>query len=661
MLGWRGVGLTATILLAAGVVLGEGLRPSWECVPEDTAVLVRVPNATGFVEEVQARTKFGDSLLRPDRLESLWKYLAARSGDAAGSVSDLEEALEEYGLELGDLLGAGAHDLGGALVVRRREGLPPLAMVLAWAEPGADAAARILEAAKRRIEELQDAGGPGPERIDLSLAGQEVISVVEPVMGVDLRGLDLDRLSAEADEGEDQEALMTRLEELRSKMRQAKPVQTGQTHSYLSVLQGRLLVGSTVQAARPVSEGEIDPDGFEPRCGGDDSRQIFEAFLAAHTGVAEPALARILAEPALAAATLPAGTDLAEVLVVPPTLFAAAEDVEGMQGRLAQIGLDDVGGIVWRHALIDGCWRSTLAATLPTPRHGILSILDQHCDACDVPSFVTSEAVGFTQISLDLGAAFRSLKELLASEPNAEQLANMFMVADVQSQSWLGADVATVLTGLGSRHWVLSFPPRITAALAQARAAAKGGGGAEPVTADSLAVVWAIADEAPFAKLLGRLAPLSGGELEEEQGFRGIRGPNGAAAFVGRGHLVLAMGEGTIEKTLSAIRNPPSGTASLRDSDALRRARELVAMPPARMFGFTDASRTAGTLGMLREFVAGLEPDDVEEAYREILAASQKLLPSAREMEGMFGVGGTVLRMTDEGLVFETAWELPPP
>ena len=130
---------------------------------------------------------------------------------------------------------------------------------------------------------------------------------------------------------------------------------------------------------------------------------------------------------------------------------------------------------------------------------------------------------------------------------------------------------------------------------------------------------------------------------------------------MGRGHLVLAVGEGTLEKTLAAIRNPPSGESSLRESAAVRRARELMPLPPARMLGITDATRTGGTLGMFRDLVAGLEPEDVEDAYRDLLATGQELLPTPREMEGMFGVGGTVLRMTEDGIVFETAWELPPP
>ena len=64
---------------------------------------------------------------------------------------------------------------------------------------------------------------------------------------------------------------------------------------------------------------------------------------------------------------------------------------------------------------------------------------------------------------------------------------------------------------------------------------------------------------------------------------------------------------------------------------------------------------------MLRELVAALRPEDVEPTYRGLLTAVQGLLPTAAEMEGMFGVSATALRMTDDGLVFETAWEMPSP
>jgi hypothetical protein len=51
----------------------------------------------------------------------------------------------------------------------------------------------------------------------------------------------------------------------------------------------------------------------------------------------------------------------------------------------------------------------------------------------------------------------------------------------------------------------------------------------------------------------------------------------------------------------------------------------------------------------------------VDEESQDLLAAGQKLLPTAAEMEGMFGVGASVLRMTDDGLVLESAWEMPAP
>ena len=175
-----------------------------------------------------------------------------------------------------------------------------------------------------------------------------------------------------------------------------------------------------------------------------------------------------------------------------------------------------------------------------------------------------------------------------------------------------------------------------------------------------MAIVWQVVDEEPIGKLLGRLAPLTGTELQEEQGFQGLRLPGGLAAYVGRGHLVLALGDGTVEKILAAIRNPPAGNVSWRESPALRRARELVDLAPGRMFGVGDASLTGGTLGLLRELVDALEPDDLEDGYRDLVEAGRRLLPSAAELEGMFGVGATAVRMTDDGMILENAWELPP-
>jgi hypothetical protein len=47
--------------------------------------------------------------------------------------------------------------------------------------------------------------------------------------------------------------------------------------------------------------------------------------------------------------------------------------------------------------------------------------------------------------------------------------------------------------------------------------------------------------------------------------------------------------------------------------------------------------------------------------YRELLAKLQPLLPSAAEMEGMFGASTSLLEATDTGLSYRSAWEMPAP
>jgi hypothetical protein len=222
-------------------------------------------------------------------------------------------------------------------------------------------------------------------------------------------------------------------------------------------------------------------------------------------------------------------------------------------------------------------------------------------------------------------------------------------------------EVPRLLSSLGTRHWIVSYPPRVAEALAEARRARDDAAAQARQVADRVAVVWRIADEEPFARILQRLAGAVGGELQEEQGFRGVRVPNGPAIFVGRDHLVLAVGGDSLEQTLAAIRNPPAGDASFRESDVPRRAAEMLPLDPARMFGISDSSRAGGSLGVLRDMVAELVPEDVEESYRDLLTGAQKLLPTGAEMEGMFGVGATTLRAGDEGVSFQTVWEMPAP
>lgn len=664
---FRAARLTCIVLLLAGTArttTADDLRPSWECLPEGTAAMIRMPQPAALLEAVRAQTKFGAVALSERRLQGLWTSLldALRRTGGGEKLSDFDEALATYGLEPGDLQAAFRDDLGGGLVIRPRDdGRPPVVMALSWLEPGEETAARMIAAMQRRVEERSAAGEPdAPKRVDLEMAGHEVLWMAEPILTVDTAGLDVNVEDDAFDAEEFKKRLDERLAAVRERIRAGRFVQVGLTHAFLTRLGGRLLAGQTIPApAAAAGQAAAGDRDFDAESGTDEARVIFERFVAAHTDGGRSPVADALDVPGMAAA-LPPGLPLLDVVVDPRVLVAAYAD-EPMKARLRGIGADTLGPVAWRQTLDDGRYRSGMFAALPAPRTSLMRLLDQECDAAEVPSFVTREAIDVSQISLDLGKAYETVKEF-AVAAGGDDTAGMFTAVEMQAQGWLGVELPRLLTSLGTRHWIVSYRPRVAEALAEARQARGRDGGREArQIADRMAVVWQVEDATPFNAILQRLAGMSGGEMQEEQGFRGVRLPDGPAVFLGQDHLVVGIGADSLEKTLAAIRNPPAGESSLRESDVPRRAADLLPLEPARMFGVSDSSRSGGTLGMLRDVVRALMPDDVEESYRELLAAVQKLLPSDEEMEGMVGVGATTLRADDHGVSLQTAWEMPAP
>lgn len=652
---------SVVLLLTATSAFAVDLRPSWECLPEETAVLLRMPQPAEFLEAIRDRTKFGAVAMSEPRLQGFWKLLLDkfRSDGAAGELEDLDEVLGRYDLRQEDLPAAFRGDVGAGFVVRRRDaGLPPLVMMLMWLEPGEETAARMVTAAQRKLEEdiAEDETGT-TRRVDLEMAGHEVLWMVEPVMGIDPTGLDLGDVKINED---DEEAIEKRLAELQARVRNAKLVKTGHTYGFLARLGGRLAVGQTLPATPSAAQRAAEERDFDVEGGAEDAKETFERFLAAHTDTGRSPLAEVLETPGMAGA-LPQGLSLLDVVIDPRVVMKAFDD-EPTKAGLAMIGAESLGPIAWRQTLDEGRYRSGIFASLPAPRTSLMRILDQECDVSEVPSFVNREAIDFTQISLDLGKAYETVKEYAVSQRDGEQAANMFAAVEMQAQGWLGVELPRLLTSLGSRHWIVSYPPRVAEAFAEARRVRGQNGGQQArQIADRVAVIWRITDDAPFGKILQRLAGMAGGDLQDEQGFRGVRIPDGPAVFLGQDHLVVGIGADSLEKTLTAIRNPPAGESSLRESDVPHRAADLLPLEPARMFGVSDSSRAGGTLGMLRDMVLSLVPEDVEEPYRDLLAGVQKILPSDEEMEGMFGVGATTLRADDNGVSLQTAWEMPSP
>jgi hypothetical protein len=620
--------------------------------------MVRLPQPQEFVAALRTRTKFGATVLGGDRLERVWKLMVDKFGpDGGGDTFDgWKKDLEKYGLRPADLTAALAHDVGfGMVVVPRDAGRPPLQVMLVWLEPGDDAAGRMFAAVKQMLEERAGEGESAPKRVDLEMAGHEVVWMQERVMGLDVGGI--------AGDAEDDKEVGEQVAELQERIAKAARVQVGVSHSFVTRIGGRLLIGQTIPtspvlAVRAAGDG---PRDWEAESGVEEAKGIFQRFLAAHAAAAAAPLAEVFAMPGVREA-LPEGLAAIDIMIDPRVFMTAfggngAEAEEGRR-RLASVGLDAIGPVVWRQSLDGGRYHNGMFVSMPAPRRGLMRILDQDCDPSQPPSFVTSEATDLTQFSIDLGKAYQTVREVMVAA-GGEEAGNMFTVAEMQAQGWLGLELPKVLSALGSRHWLIAYPSKIAAAVAAGRAA--GNAGQQLNAANRGAIVWLVADEAPFLKILQQLAPMAGGTLAEEQGFRGIRVPNGPAVFLGMNHLVVGIGEESLEKTIAGIRNPPAGEASLRESDLMRRAATLLPLDPVRMFSVGDATKTGGMLGNFREIAAAMEPDDVPEEYRELFAGLKGLMPTAADMEGMFGASAATMRMTDAGIALRSVWEMPPP
>lgn len=623
-------------------------RPSWTCLPDGTALMVRVPDAGAFVEAIRSRTKFGAVMMQPDRWRKIGELVVEEIGKQADA--DITEAfakgLGRYGFSVGDLTTAFSGDFGAGIVVNEgKEGVPSVGMLLGWIDGrDAEAAERLFEGVGRMIEEAVEARSDDEfpvKRTDVEMAGRPVMWVQLPMVAEEKR--------------------------------------IGTMHVYFSRLDGRLLVGATAVGDRgrlqmkinagpdglrfdtDVSESDTTPEQAErdATAATEEARGVFQRFLAKH---AEPGddspLADLLNAPAMQAA-MPAGLPLVEFIADPKALGDAARI---LLDRLTAFGLDAIGPIAWRQTLDGSVWRSHAFVSLPAPRHGLMRLLDEHADASEVPPFVTREAIGFQQISLDLGKAYTMLREAMfdGDEPPP---GNAFGTAEMSAQSMLGIELPALLSSFGTRHWFIGYPPRIAEAIEHARKVRTGnaGVGDTPPTPSPSAIVWQVKDEAPFAKLLQLAAQAVGQEVVDEQGFRSVRFPGGAAVFLGKGHLVVAVGEGVSEKTLSSLRNTPPDDAAFRTSDAVRRSAELLPPEPGGLFGVSNDSRTGGLSGMVVTGIACTQPEDVPEGSREFLGKLQALLPSPDEMEGILGAGTILWQAVDQGIVMRTVRDMPAP
>jgi hypothetical protein len=649
----RRIALLSVSLMFAAVASAAELPPAWQCLPEQTLVLLRAEEPGRRIDQLRETTRFGQVMLTPERWEKLWTAIKDAEPDDIGGF---ESTLAKVGLAPADLPPMLRGTLGYAVTIEpAEEGEEPLIVGLAWLNPGAELAGKLIEAVQRGVELAQD--DPHPiRRIDMQIADRDVmlLKVPEVAGGPEDFGLTgIDELEGEIPEREDGAA------------EPAEPRQVAQSNVFITRLGGRVLVAHSFPREPVETDDPADVD-FDARSGLEAATGVFARFLQAHDAGGAHYGTRLLSTPGMRAA-LPAGLPLFELYGDLRPLIDAMRRGAGLQefaeaaAALETFGLNKLSTGGFRLSLDGDAMRNGFFLAAPAPRTGLLALLDQDSLPAEPALWAPSDATDYSHFSFDLGEAYRRVRDLVIEQFGAES-ERFFQEVDMNVRAAVGADLDAVLGGLGARHMFVSFPPRVPEAFDPENPTA---------LTERVGMVWRLRDEQLWQRVmqtLGGFVMMGGGQWVEpadEQGFTGYRStvPQAPAALmIGRGYLTLTLGRDVTARLLNALVNPPEGEAAMIRSALFSRMSEKLSIPAGTGYRLGDLGRYLQAVARIGQ--AGLEharrEADANPEARSMIERVGEFLPDPRTVREMFG-GGTGVMYTDEyGLTSRGLLELPP-
>jgi len=684
--------LVLTALLGRGSLAADAPRPSSQCLPDDAVLLARIPNGRAFFDALRQRTQLGAAILSEDRFNRVMKVVKEEGGK---EWEEVVKQLEKYQLKLEDLPRLFDGELGFGLVAQPRGERAPLFVGLTWAEPSGDLADRMFAALEKIIDE-QKQEEHATTRVDVDLAGNKVIHLTIPSVGLDVDSSAFAFPAGKVPSGEELEKWN---EARRKAFENAKRVVVDQSHILLTRIGNRVLMANTF----PQSDAEVraalhDKDkkaDLATLTGAEEVRGVFSRFLAAHAIASSGGMMdRVMATPGLAAA-LPGGLPLVEILGDPQPLLKLVAGMDpNVEKVLKALAIDRIGPLALRSALDAGALRTGFFVSAPEPRTGLLTILDQPRLDPEPPAWVPSSVIGYTHLSLDLGKTYAQIRDLVISEFGDEAKQGFAMI-EQQVASATKSDLPTLLSSLGHQHSMVSFPAK----MAEPAVPLVAGPVVVPLGPSSReGVVWQVKNEEAFKRLMqlgAGFGALSGGAVKgaEEQGFVGLRlnlqGVLEGGVFVGRGYLLLGIGPDVVEPLMATVRNPPEGDAALRSSPLMTRGNALLTPEAGILYSLNDHNRSIkswrqSVVSLLETFIsqanggvlgipgtaalgADEQPAELDAAEKAELARTKALmekikglLPTDEELEGVLGVGVGQAVVNQHGLLFRGAIELPP-
>lgn len=629
--------LVAWLLGFGGISASAADRPSWQCLPEETIFVVRLPNLAHAFDALKMRTKLGAVLTNEQRLDDLTTLLESEAGD---DWQNLKVAYEKLGLSWDDLRPALEGEIGYGGLLADDDGSTRY-VGLAWLECGDGTAEKWLAALDRRLSE-QESGPAAVRREDIDLAGRKVSHLIiphtkpKPGSPTTNGAINKPPTAAELDLKSEAKPAETEL------------VEVGQTHLLIGRRTSGLLVTHAAIVYADEKEETASKRRRESAAVTETLRNITARFIEAHSGRDEGVVQRWRQTPGLDNA-LPEGDVVLDVLVDVRRLVARLHTPEAEEAWafVKAAGFDAVGPLAYRMALDGTLLRSGLFLSAPAPRVGLQPLVDQPPLKPEPAGWVNKTAVGYQHFSIDLGKAYGLVTRIVRE--TVPRGVGMLDTLETQSQAFLQIDPASLLSALGKTHIMLSYLPQTD------EEAARRSDDAAAQTAT--AFVWQVPDEAVWRRLMSLLAKASARPLDTEQGFTGLRYDEkefSGGWFIGNGYMTLALGRGVTERVLANLRSTPRSDETLRNAPHARRAAELLPPTGAITYDLTDGA------GLLH-FADTMMRRAFAEATDEDAAKLKQLWPNEEELSGTIGVSVSATTVDADGVTYRSILELPSP
>ena len=618
-------------------------QTGWNSLPEDTIAAVNINFSKDITDKIQNNTNLGKKILSKDKLERLKQIIrdhASVNPEMAAGLAEMKAA----GFDLDDIFGLFNNNMGLG-VIPGNAGSQKYFTILFWADFNDELISKIYKI-------IDEHAGKAKKRNDIELDGEKVIHLFS---GKDSANVMITRLGqrlivsiSDFDKGTKyngfQDSDVKALED-------AFKGQSSKVGLDIKPFQDEFVEGAesekadSTKAAAEVALGEI-------------LKGTTARFLMAQKGDGGEFASRLLSKPGVADAR-PSGDMVIEGYID----IAKAIELSGEGGsEIEMLGLDNLQAIALWAALDGNKANTSFFISSPSPRKGLMKLLNQPVTEALPPAWVPAEIMNYSHLSFDFNLLYDVVKNIASSQLGAGAVDAQVEKANGALQAFLQTDIKGLVNSFGKKIYSVNFGLEMQ----QNSNAQSLGIDALPV--DKTAVIIEFNNEEIMKKVLDMMGPFVAGQgltRTKEQGFDGYRIDTPmfkGSLFYGQKKLVISIGEGTTETVLSAMANPPKGEDALLTSKKFIEFVKSENPAKSAVFSYGDASKMAPMLyQMFSQFITKdqILADIYDKREKAFVSDLLDLVPNENEVEGIFGISHSTGMPIQSGFIFKSSIELP--